>query len=93
MKYVRVEQDKLWKSSLDNLERIFLSASMNKPFKIVNNISSNSIIMIFFSAKKSLAKPNVRNVVLVEGVRTPFLQSGTEYKDLMPHNLATKSLV
>lgn len=25
-------------------------------------------------------------------MRTPFLQSGTEYKDLMPHNLATKSL-
>lgn len=47
---------------------------------------------LLFSAKKSLAKPNVRNVVLVEGVRTPFLQSGTEYKDLMPHNLATKSL-
>lgn len=35
----------------------------------------------------------MRNVVLVEGVRTPFLQSGTDYKDLMPHNLATKSLV
>lgn len=43
-------------------------------------------------SKKTLAKQNVRNVVLVEGVRTPFLLSGTEYKDLMPHNLATKSL-
>ncbi|XP_052257953.1 trifunctional enzyme subunit beta, mitochondrial-like [Dreissena polymorpha] len=43
-------------------------------------------------SKKTLAKPNVRNVVLVEGVRTPFLMSGTDYKDLMPHNLATKTL-
>jgi acetyl-CoA acyltransferase len=51
------------------------------------------IFHVVLLAKKSLAKPNVRNVVLVEGVRTPFLQSGTEYKDLMPHNLATKSLV
>jgi len=28
-----------------------------------------------------------RNLVLVDGVRTPFLQSGTDYKSLMPHDL------
>ncbi|XP_076440392.1 trifunctional enzyme subunit beta, mitochondrial-like [Babylonia areolata] len=44
------------------------------------------------AAKKSLAKPNVRNVVLVDGVRTPFLQSGTFYKKLMPHDLARTAL-
>ncbi|CAK8698044.1 trifunctional enzyme subunit beta, mitochondrial-like [Clavelina lepadiformis] len=37
--------------------------------------------------RSTLAKPNTRNVVLVEGVRTPFLMSGTEYKNLMPHDL------
>jgi len=42
--------------------------------------------------KRSLGKPNIRNVVLVEGVRTPFLMSGTDYKNLMPHNLATAAL-
>ncbi|KAK3781040.1 hypothetical protein RRG08_046344 [Elysia crispata] len=41
---------------------------------------------------KTLARPNVRNVVLVEGVRTPFLQSGTQYKNLMPHDLARHAL-
>lgn len=43
-------------------------------------------------SKKSLAKPGVKNVVLVEGVRTPFLLSGTTYSDLMPHDLARAAL-
>lgn len=41
---------------------------------------------------KSLARSNVKNIVLVEGVRTPFLQSGTQYKNLMPHDLARHAL-
>uniref|UniRef100_A0A2K6EV17 Trifunctional enzyme subunit beta, mitochondrial n=1 Tax=Propithecus coquereli TaxID=379532 RepID=A0A2K6EV17_PROCO len=43
-------------------------------------------------SKKTLAKPNIRNIVVVDGVRTPFLQSGTSYKDLMPHDLARAAL-
>ncbi|RXN32255.1 trifunctional enzyme subunit mitochondrial [Labeo rohita] len=43
-------------------------------------------------SKKTLAKPGVKNIVLVEGVRTPFLQSGTTYADLMPHDLARAAL-
>ena len=39
-----------------------------------------------------LGKDGVRNVVLVEGVRTPFLTSGSDYKDLMPHDLARAAL-
>lgn len=31
--------------------------------------------------------PGPKNIVLVEGVRTPFLMSGTSYNDLMPHEL------
>ncbi|BFY99871.1 hypothetical protein BsWGS_02911 [Bradybaena similaris] len=48
------------------------------------------------SKPRTLSKPNIRNVVLVEGVRTPFLLSGTEYKNLMPHDLqrtAMKGLI
>ena len=44
------------------------------------------------TGKKSLAKSGVKNVVLVEGVRTPFLMSGTDYKDLMPHDLQRAAL-
>uniref|UniRef100_A0A8C3WJN7 Trifunctional enzyme subunit beta, mitochondrial n=1 Tax=Catagonus wagneri TaxID=51154 RepID=A0A8C3WJN7_9CETA len=44
-------------------------------------------------SKKTLAKPNIRNIVVVDGVRIPFLQSGTSYKDLMPHDLARAALL
>lgn len=43
-------------------------------------------------SKKTLAKPNLKNIVVVEGVRIPFLLSGTSYKDLMPHDLARAAL-
>jgi len=43
-------------------------------------------------SKKSLAKPGQKNIVLVDGVRTPFLMSGTEYQKLMPHDLVRHSL-
>ena len=33
-----------------------------------------------------------KNIVLVDGVRTPFLTSGSDYKDMMPHNLQTPLL-
>ncbi|KAI1897695.1 hypothetical protein AGOR_G00085930 [Albula goreensis] len=42
--------------------------------------------------QKTLAKPGVKNIVLVDGVRTPFLLSGTTYSDLMPHDLARAAL-
>uniref|UniRef100_A0A8D1GNK3 Trifunctional enzyme subunit beta, mitochondrial n=2 Tax=Sus scrofa TaxID=9823 RepID=A0A8D1GNK3_PIG len=44
-------------------------------------------------SKKTLAKPNIRNIVVVDGVRIPFLQSGTSYKELMPHDLARAALL
>uniref|UniRef100_A0A7N8WKK7 Trifunctional enzyme subunit beta, mitochondrial n=1 Tax=Mastacembelus armatus TaxID=205130 RepID=A0A7N8WKK7_9TELE len=43
-------------------------------------------------SKKTLSRPGVKNIVLVEGVRTPFLMSGTTYTDLMPHDLARAAL-
>ncbi|XP_016953461.1 trifunctional enzyme subunit beta, mitochondrial [Drosophila biarmipes] len=36
---------------------------------------------------------NGQNIVLVDGVRTPFLTSGTAYSKLMPHELARHSLL
>merc|ERR1740128_300844 len=33
------------------------------------------------------------NIVLVEGVRTPFLMSGTDYNRMMPHDLAREALL
>ncbi|KAK8393953.1 hypothetical protein O3P69_006946 [Scylla paramamosain] len=42
--------------------------------------------------KATLGKPGMKNIVLVEGVRTPFLMSGTQYQKLMPHDLARQAL-
>ncbi|XP_014666769.1 PREDICTED: trifunctional enzyme subunit beta, mitochondrial-like [Priapulus caudatus] len=42
--------------------------------------------------KKGGRAAGTRNVVLVEGVRTPFLMSGTTYSSLMPHDLARMAL-
>ncbi|KAK2855977.1 hypothetical protein Q5P01_004712 [Channa striata] len=44
-------------------------------------------------SKKTLARPGLKNIVLVEGVRTPFQVSGTSFADLMPHDLARESLL
>ncbi|CAL8093592.1 unnamed protein product [Calicophoron daubneyi] len=38
--------------------------------------------------KKNLRKPGGKDIVLIDGVRTPFLVSGTKYKDVMLHDLA-----
>lgn len=42
--------------------------------------------------KKTLTPKIGQNIVLVDGVRTPFLMSGTDYSKLMPHELAKQSL-
>ncbi|KAJ2941350.1 hypothetical protein O0L34_g3550 [Tuta absoluta] len=44
-------------------------------------------------AKKTLPDRTGHNVVLVDGVRTPFLLSFTDYQKMMPHELARHSLV
>jgi acetyl-CoA acyltransferase len=37
--------------------------------------------------KDTLGRPGMKNIVFVEGVRTPFLQSSTDFKTMMPHEL------
>lgn len=42
--------------------------------------------------KGNLRKPGGRDIVFIEGVRTPFLVSGTSYKTLMIHDLSRFAL-
>uniref|UniRef100_A0A8C9LPZ3 Trifunctional enzyme subunit beta, mitochondrial n=1 Tax=Piliocolobus tephrosceles TaxID=591936 RepID=A0A8C9LPZ3_9PRIM len=56
------------------------------------NLLTASKWALRFSIRPLSSKPNMRNVVVVDGVRTPFLLSGTSYKDLMPHDLARATL-
>lgn len=43
--------------------------------------------------KNTVSDKTGKNIVLVDGVRTPFLMSGTDYSKLMPHELARHSLL
>ncbi|EFA06041.1 trifunctional enzyme subunit beta, mitochondrial [Tribolium castaneum] len=44
------------------------------------------------NSKKTVPDRTGKNIVLVDGVRTPFLMSGTDYSKLMPHDLAKQAL-
>ncbi|KAB0799330.1 hypothetical protein PPYR_07210 [Photinus pyralis] len=43
--------------------------------------------------RKGLPDKTGKNIVLIDGVRTPFLMSGTDYSKLMPHDLARHALL
>ncbi|XP_046669936.1 trifunctional enzyme subunit beta, mitochondrial-like [Homalodisca vitripennis] len=45
------------------------------------------------SPRKTVPDRTGKNIVFVDGVRTPFLLSGTDYANLMPHELARHSLL
>ena len=55
-----------------------------KPMTVPASLAARSL---------STSRPvDQKNLVLVDGVRTPFLQSGTDYKNLMPHDLQRYAL-
>lgn len=58
-------------------------------FKVIRSLSTTNGVY----QKKTLSDKTGKNIVLVDGVRTPFLMSGTSYSKLMPHELARHSLV
>lgn len=45
------------------------------------------------SPRKTVKDKTGKNIVFVDGVRTPFLMSGTEYSNLMAHELARHALL
>ncbi|XP_002164406.1 trifunctional enzyme subunit beta, mitochondrial isoform X1 [Hydra vulgaris] len=48
----------------------------------------------YSSSNPSFSKnPASQNIVLVDGVRTPFLMAFTSYKNLMPHDLGREALL
>lgn len=76
---------------LSNVSKIarnpVISANINR--YAVQSLSTSSAAC----QKKTLQDRTGKNIVLVDGVRTPFLQSFTDYQKLMPHDLARQSLV
>jgi len=45
------------------------------------------------AAKKQIKSNPQKDIVLVDGVRTPFLMSGTDYKSMMPHDLQRMAMM
>jgi len=45
------------------------------------------------SPKRAIKNQHSKNIVLIDGVRTPFLPSFTEYKDMMAYQLARDALL
>jgi len=67
-------------------KHIFLIAILAEALTRYSGISINKA----YSTKSDNA---AKNIVYVDGVRTPFLHSGTDYKKLIAYDLATHSLV
>jgi len=59
----------------------------------MSRVCSAASPAILASRAFSTTRPvDQKNLVLVDGVRTPFLMSGTDYKNLMPHDLQRYAL-
>jgi acetyl-CoA acyltransferase len=63
--------------------------SKPKLLPVIRSLSTTQVT----TQKKALRDNTGKNVVLVDGVRTPFLMSGTQYSKMMPHELARHSLL
>jgi len=68
---------------------------MNSLSKI-NRLSQSNLVARGLATSKPVqakqANNTGKNMVLVDGVRTPFLMSSTDYKSLMPHDLQRYAL-
>jgi len=62
-------------------------------YSITRLVNSRGLATAATKSKKTLGQPGRPNIVFVEGVRTPFMPSGKEYKSLMPHDLQRAALL
>lgn len=53
----------------------------------------NSVVSSSSRSLSVSAQDLQKKVVLVEGTRTPFLMAGTQYKNLMPHDLQREAII
>ncbi|KAF6197804.1 hypothetical protein GE061_008771 [Apolygus lucorum] len=74
----------LWKSGLEHPRW-----RENKALAVRALSTSQS----FRTPRKTVPDRTGKNIVFVDGVRTPFLTSGSDYQRLMPHQLASHALL
>jgi len=63
------------------------------PFLALKNVRCLATTSVQFANAKAVQDKTGKNIVFVDGVRTPFLPSGTDYSKLMPHELARHALL
>lgn len=61
------------------------------PLLTIKNVSVRCLAAQ--ASTKAVQDKTGKNIVFVDGVRTPFLPSGTDYQKLMPHELARHALM
>ncbi|KAI5695780.1 trifunctional enzyme subunit beta, mitochondrial [Diaphorina citri] len=76
------------------LTKKIIKNALNVP-QTITNMSLKSICTSHnvYSPRKSVKDKTGKNIVFVDGVRTPFLLSGTDYANMMAHELARHSLI
>lgn len=67
----------------------FIGNSSSLKYAATRNLSVGATL----AQKKTVKDKTGKNVVLVDGVRTPFLLSFTDYNKMMPHDLARHALL
>ncbi|OAD61583.1 Trifunctional enzyme subunit beta, mitochondrial [Eufriesea mexicana] len=72
-----------------------LSLTKSNFFMEKGFVKCGSVINYFKTSKLYASKSSntAKNIVYIDGVRTPFLQAGTSYKNLISYDLAKQSLV
>ncbi|CAH1393327.1 unnamed protein product [Nezara viridula] len=68
----------------------FARSSLPQAINVSRCISTAPTVL---SPRKSIKDRTGKNIVFVDGVRTPFLLSGTDYAKMMPHEVARHSLM
>ncbi|KAK3930318.1 Trifunctional enzyme subunit beta, mitochondrial [Frankliniella fusca] len=63
------------------------------PLMTIKNVSVRCLATQASPKSKAVQDKTGKNIVFVDGVRTPFLPSGTGYQKLMPHELARHALL
>lgn len=76
----------IWECECDNNNNFIFAVYNIIAYRTLSTSSSSF-------QKKTLPDKTGKNIVLVDGVRTPFLMSGTDYSKLMPHELARQALL
>jgi len=71
---------------MNNLSRAWSASYSQASLLAARGLSTSS------SRQAQAINVGPKNLVLVDGVRTPFLMSGTDYKSLMPHDLQRYAL-